>query len=106
MICGLTSALSPLANDAPLPTAWGCLYSPFKLGEWGLQDRLMSTSAAVHSSMKSSCDELGLRLRDLQQPTNTRHTLWNQSPPSKAESRFATQDMPPPFTEPEGPLPS
>jgi len=39
--------------------------SPLKLGEWGLQDRLISTSAAVHSSMTSSCEELGLRLRDL-----------------------------------------
>jgi hypothetical protein len=50
--------------------------SPFKWGECGLQDRLMSTSAAVHSSMKSSCEELGRRLRDLKQPTNTRHTFW------------------------------
>jgi hypothetical protein len=48
-------------------------YSPFTCGECGLQDRLISTSAAVHSSMKSSCEELGLRLRDLQQRTRTRH---------------------------------
>lgn len=50
--------------------------SPLKLGEWGLQDRLISTSAAVHSSMKSSCEELGLRLRDLQQWTRC-HTPFH-----------------------------
>jgi hypothetical protein len=50
------------------------LYSPFMWGECGLQDRLISTRAAVHSSMKSSCEELGRRLRDLKQSINTHHT--------------------------------